>query len=141
MVIVKYKKLHPDAKMFEQKTDGAVCADVYALEDTYITTGATKVVKTGIAVEIPKGYEGLVRPRSGFSSKGIDTALGTIDCDYRGDVGVIITNNSYNSISIKKHDRIGQFAIREVPIVTYIESEELTDTERGTNGFGSTGIK
>ncbi|MGY5871580.1 MAG: dUTP diphosphatase, partial [Candidatus Thorarchaeota archaeon] len=97
----------------------------------------------GIAVEIPIGYEGEVRPRSGLALKEGLTVLntpGTIDSGYRGEVKTIMINHSDKPFQITKGMRISQLAIRPVPEVTFIEVDELSDTDRGEGGFGSTGV-
>lgn len=130
------------SKVPEFKTEGAVCADCYAYtqgETVTIYAGERQLVSLGFALELPQGYEAVIRPRSGNSKNGIDVAIGTIDCDYRGIVMANIINNSNEDFIINNQDRICQLAIRQVPKINFIEVEELNDTERGSNGFGSTG--
>ena len=114
--------------------------DMYCLNDIYLIAGQTYIIPTGIAVEIPSGYEGLVRGRSGLSSKGLIVSLGTIDENYRGDIGIIMTNNSNNNHYFKKGDRLAQFTIKSVSYIKLEETYKLTNTERNDNGFGSSGI-
>lgn len=95
----------------------------------------------GFAFEVPLGYELQVRPRSGLSANGIVGTFGTVDSDYRGEVRVILTNQSGEDFTISHGDRIAQGVIAPVSRVTLEEAEELTPTERGGNGFGSTGTK
>jgi dUTP pyrophosphatase len=102
------------------------------------------LVKTGLFFEIPKGFEGQVRPRSGLALKKGITVLnspGTIDADYRGEVGVILVNISQSPFVIEDGDRIAQLVFAEVTQAEWVETEELTQTERGEGGFGSTGKK
>lgn len=146
MILINFKKLHEDAIPFTYTREKDACMDMYALEDTYIIPNETKIIKTGIAVELPKHFEGVVRGRSGLSSKGILIHIGTIDEEYRGDIGVIITNvgyglNASGNFFIKKGDRIGQFTIKPVYRVHFVETNELSNTSRGNNGYGSSGIK
>ncbi|HGO9410879.1 TPA: dUTP diphosphatase [Bacillus cereus] len=134
--------------------------DLVAAEDTIIWPGETKVVPTGLAFEIPPGYELQVRPRSGISRKTfLRVVLGTVDSGFRGEVGVIVSNTSYigNHITlgindesgiymnvkyeIKKGDRIAQGVIAPVETAHFEVVDELSDSERGKGGFGSTGVK
>ena len=143
---VKVKLLHKDAKIPEYKTKGAAGFDIEAIEDVYVPAGGTALVKTGLAFEVPEGYELQIRPRSGNSLKTklrISNSPGTIDFDFRGQVCVIIDNiaskDDLNSgLHIKKGDRIAQGVICPVVQVLLEKSEELSDTERGNGGFGST---
>jgi dUTP pyrophosphatase len=102
------------------------------------------LVKTGLFLEIPEGYEAQVRPRSGLAlKKGITVlnAPGTIDADYRGEVGVILINLSNEDFSIEDGERIAQVVFAQVEQAIWQQVEALTDTERGEGGFGSTGVK
>jgi dUTP pyrophosphatase len=143
---VKVKRLHPDARLPTMATPGSACFDLYAGPDDkwILYEDKRTIVGTGIAVEIPRGYEGQVRSRSGLATKGIVVANspGTIDCDYRGEVKVIIWNLGGwypNRWIVHPGDRIAQLAIRPVPMAEMVEAEELSSTERGNGGFGSTG--
>ena len=127
---------------------GDACADVYAISNPdggdgtwTIHPGEIKLVDTGLRVEIPYGWEIQVRPRSGLSTKGITVvnSPGTIDAGYRGDCKVILTNIGMKPFTIQPGDRIAQFAVRRVPQVTFKEVEQLSDSDRGAGGFGSTG--
>ena len=119
---------------------GDACCDCYAAEDLTIAYGQWAKVKLGFCLELPSGYEAQIRPRSGLASKGVVCALGTIDSNYRGEVCAIIYNNSFDDFEIKFGDRICQMKIERVEPVVFKEVEELSDTLRGCNGFGSTGI-
>lgn len=135
-------KLVDGGKMPEYKTAEASCADCYArLATPFITipNGATTLINLGFAVELPKGYEMVVRPRSGLSSKGIVAAYGTVDSDYRGEVKACITNLSGGDFDIKNLERICQIKIQPTERHDFLEVDELSETERGENGFGSTG--
>lgn len=101
-----------------------------------------KLIKTGLFLEIPEGYEAQVRPRSGLALKNGITVLnspGTIDADYRGEVGVILVNISQDNFEINTGDRVAQMVFAKVKQAKWILSEELSETERGEGGFGSTG--
>lgn len=134
-------KLMDGGKMPEYKTKGAVCADCYARGEHIVPAGERILVPLGFAVELPHCYEMVVRPRSGFSAKGVDVAVGTVDEDYRGEVSACVINTLSESVLIKNGDRICQIAVREVPEISFTAVSELSATERGGNGFGSTGVK
>jgi len=138
-MIVKFKKLHPDATVPTYGTEHAAAFDLYASEA--ITAADRAVVKTGLAFEIPKGCAMFIKPRSGLAfNQGVEAFQGTIDSDYRGEVKVLLTNgNSENFIKIAKGDRIAQAIVIPVPVITFQEATDLSDTLRGSGGFGSTG--
>lgn len=136
---VKYKKLTSTAIPFKYSREGDACMDMYADMDAVLYPHETVIIKTGIAVEIPEGFEGIVRGRSGLATQGINVHIGTIDATYRGDVGVIVTNNSLQLFGIHKGNRIAQFTVKPVYPVHLTEVEELSETERGEQGYGSSG--
>lgn len=119
---------------------GDACCDCYAAEGLTIAIGQIAKVKLGFCLELPSGYEAQIRPRSGLSSKGVIVILGTIDSNYRGEVCAVIQNNSSDDFKIKVGDRICQMKIERVEPVVFDKVEELSDTLRGCNGFGSTGV-
>ena len=128
----------------EYKTNGSVGMDLQAyLNDSVILhPGCRMLVPTGIKIGLPEGYEAQVRPRSGLALKNGITCLntpGTIDSDYRGEIGVILINHSAHPFTINPGDRIAQLVINKVEIADFVEVEELSDTERGEGGFGHTG--
>jgi dUTP pyrophosphatase len=138
---VKVVKLHPDAIIPKYATAGASGFDLVAIEDVVMDEGDTKLVKTGLALEVPQGYELQVRPRSGLSLKTglrVTNSPGTVDSDYRGEVCIIIqaTKGVYH---IKKGDRIAQGVIAPVIQAEFEVVDSLDDTSRGAGGFGSTG--
>lgn len=140
---IRVKRLHPDAKIPKAAKVGDVAFDLYSVIDYELKSGERYAVPTGIAIEIPAGYEGQVRPRSGLALKDGITVLntpGTIDSGYRGEVKTIMINHGDISFKINKGMRISQLAIRPVPKVEFIEVDELSDTDRGEGGFGSTGV-
>ncbi len=101
------------------------------------------IVKTGLFIELPLGYEAQVRPRSGLAAKhgiGLVNSPGTIDADYRGEIGVIMVNLSSENFTINNGDRIAQLVIAKHERANWVEVESLTETTRGAGGFGSTGI-
>ncbi len=125
-------------------TAGAAGADIVAAEDTTIQPGGIHAVATGIALAIPEGYEGQVRPRSGLALKHGVTVLnapGTIDADYRGEVKVILINHGPEPFRVARGDRVAQLVVAAVAPVTFERVDVLPDTARGAGGFGSTGVK
>lgn len=139
--VVKVKKLTSDAVVPELATLSSAGFDLSSVEEVSIGTGDRVVVDTGIALEIPRGFEGQVRPRSGMAFKFGITVLnspGTIDSDYRGPIKVILYNTG-PPYDVKVGDRIAQLVIQRVPKVKFEPAEELSDTERGDGGLGSTG--
>lgn len=127
-------------------TAGAAGADLHAAIDTAITLdpGERILIPTGFAFVIPEGWEGQIRPRSGLAlTHGITTlnAPGTIDSDYRGEVGVILINLGQEAFGIARGDRIAQIVFAQAPIVSFEETGTLDKSARMTGGFGSTGTR
>lgn len=139
-IIVHFKKLTQDARQFKYSRKLDACMDMFANINTTLEVGETKIISTGIAVELPAGFEGIIRGRSGLASKGIWVHIGTIDETYRGDLGVIMTNLSKEPFVINKHMRIAQFTVKPVYDIYLNEVDTLSKTERGENGYGSSGI-
>lgn len=127
------------------KTEGAAGADVCAFinDKIVIEKGKRAIIPTGLFFEIPQGYEIQVRPRSGLAAKNGVTVLntpGTIDSDYRGELKVILINLGDEEFEIQNGDRIAQIIVAPVTVGKFIQSESLSSTERGSGGFGSTGV-
>lgn len=147
MVNVNFKKLDKNAHAPTYGSEFAAGADLYALtggETVRFKPGETKMIHTGIAVEIPEGYAGLVYARSGIATKrGLAPAnkVGVIDSDYRGEVMVSLHNHSNEEQEIADGERIAQLVIAPFLAAEFTECDELTDTQRGEGGFGSTGKK
>ncbi len=139
MITLKIKRLNNSANIPTQATTASAGFDLYATEDVTLLPSKRAKVPTGIAVEIPHGFEGQVRGRSGLASKGIWCHLGTIDSDYRGELAVILANIGEQSYKISKGDRIAQLVISALPKIEVAEVSELTSTTRGGGGFGSSG--
>lgn len=144
MDAIRVKKLSPDAILPTYGTAGAAAADLYACLETpvIIEAGQTVFIPTGLSVEIPVGCAGLIYARSGMASKrGLAPAnkVGVIDSDYRGEVKVVLLNHSGTQQTVQPGERIAQMIITPVLTPAYEEVAELTDTDRGTGGFGSTG--
>ena len=119
-----------------------LCAALSEGEDVVLKPGRRTLIPTGIAVELPHGYEGQVRPRSGLALNDGLTILnspGTIDSDYRGELGVILINLGQNDVVVRRGLRIAQFVIKAVETCNISEAPELDETPRGSGGFGSTG--
>ena len=146
-MIIKTKRLTETAILPERKTVGSAGADLHAnISDTIaILPNQTVKIPTGIAVEIPsENYVGLVFGRSGLGiNNGIAPAnkVGVVDSDYRGEIVVGLHNSSTEIFRVNPNDSIAQFVIVPVLPVTYIEDDDLSETERGNKGFGSTGKK
>lgn len=147
MVTVRFKKLNENATVPSYGSKSAAGADIYACtegENIVIAPGETKMVHTGIALEIPEGYAGLVYARSGIATKrGLAPAnkVGVIDSDYRGEIMVSLHNHSSDVQEITDGERIAQLVIAPYLAVEFSQVDELSDTERGSGGFGSTGNK
>jgi dUTP pyrophosphatase len=151
VVPVKIKRLKNSEglPLPQYMSSDAAGVDLYAAVDgdIRIAVGERKLIPTGIAVAVPSGYEAQVRPRSGLALKQGVTVLntpGTIDADYRGEVGVILINHAggispYDDFIVKRGDRIAQMLFKKVERASFEEVEELPDTKRGEGGFGHTG--
>lgn len=141
MIDVKVQKIHEDAIIPEYAHVTDAGADIYAIEDMAVKPHTTVLVKTGLKVAIPTGYEIQIRPRSGMSLKTsmrVANTPGTIDAGYRGEVCVIMENTGNLTYNIAKGDKVAQMVIMPVPMINWIETDELDDTDRGEGGFGST---
>jgi dUTP pyrophosphatase len=141
------KKLKPTAKLPQYAHPEDACADLFAclIDDggyLYLHPGATRVVPTGLAMNPGEGWEIQIRSRSGLASKGIVVANspGTVDPSYRGEVGVILHNTTNTSFSVTSGMKIAQMSIRPIWHATFEEVSELGETDRGSGGFGSTGL-
>lgn len=139
---LKCKKLDPAAALPDKGTDGAACFDIYTWHGEAIDPGESVVFSTGIAFEIPEGYALMVYSRSGHGFKqGLRLAncVGVIDSDYRGELKVKIHNDSQKTYFAHAYERIAQAMLIEVPRIELDVVDELSETERGEGGFGSTG--
>lgn len=145
-MLIRFSKLSSTAIQPKFATPGASGMDLHADIETWIAAGFSKLIPTNIAMMIPIGYEGQVRPRSGLALKKRITVLntpGTIDSDYRGGIGVILHNTGDEPFLVKQGDRIAQLVIAPVVpanVVNLVEFDELAATDRGAGGFGSTGV-
>lgn len=142
---LKLKKVHPHAKLPEYQTALAAGMDLRACLEAprILAPGESALIPTGLALELPPGFEAQVRPRSGLALKHAITLLnspGTVDADYRGELSVIMINHHrHESFTINPHDRIAQLVISAVAHAEIVEVEELNETTRAGGGFGSTG--
>ena len=142
-IAVKRLEDAADLPLPSYETGGSAGMDVRAAEQRVIAPGQRGVVGTGLAFAIPEGYEIQVRPRSGLALKkgiGIPNAPGTIDSDYRGELKVILLNHGEEDFVIERGDRIAQIVVAPVQRGILLEVADLDETQRGSGGFGSTGV-
>ena len=141
---LKVKRIVPDAKLPKYAHDGDAGLDLYAAEDTIIMPKERKAISTGIKIALEKGYEAQIRPKSGLALHYGITILntpGTIDAGYRGEIKVILFNASDKPFKIEKGKKIAQMVIKKVEYAEVEEVDDLDNTSRGPNGFGSTGLE
>lgn len=147
MAILLFKRLHEEDKdipLPEYATEDSSGMDLRTNTDITLTPGQILLAPTGLAVEIPKGYEGQVRPRSGLALKHGITCLnspGTIDADYRGELKIILINHGAEAVSFPRGSRIAQFVLAKYERAEIYEAEELSSSERAHGGFGHSGIQ
>jgi dUTP pyrophosphatase len=139
------RKIHPEANIPEYATPGSAGLDLCARipHDIHLQPGVRFTCPTGLAIELPEGYEARIQPRSGLARKHGVTVLnapGCVDSDFRGEICVILINHGDEAFTIKPNDRIAQMIIAPFVRVELVQAECLSDTERGEGGFGSTGI-
>lgn len=142
LVPVKIEKVSPDATIPTYAHSDDACCDLYTVENYIIPVGSKRLMRTGIAVEIPSGYEVQIRPRSGLAVKqglSILNAPGTVDAQYRNEIMVLGINLGHKKIAINKGDRIAQMCIKPVYKMEFAEVDKLSDSDRGLGGWGSTG--
>ena len=140
---IHFVKEHEDAMLPTYGTAGAAGADIYSVKEYKVPPGEHTLVDTGLKCSIPEGYEIQVRPRSGLALKNRITVLnspGTVDSDYTGKLGVILMNHSDIVFTVKAGDRIAQIVVAPVQQAEFAWTEEIKNTDRGANGFGSTGV-
>ena len=147
MIVVRFRKTNPDVTLPQYETKGASGCDVRAFlpeGPLVLPSGEWRLVSTGLCPEIPLGYEIQVRPRSGLAFRNGVTCLntpGTVDSDYRGEIKVNLINHSKTDFVVENGMRIAQFVIAKVENASFEVSDELSSSERGEGGFGSTGVK
>jgi dUTP pyrophosphatase len=145
IMIIRFKKLHPDAVTPSYSREGDAAVDLVATENCarfYAGCDGFLVYKTGIAVEIPKGYVGIIYPRSSLSNYDLLMAnhVGVIDSNYRGEIEVRFKQYRSGTKIYQNGDRIAQLIIQQVPTMDFLEVSTLTETNRGDQGFGSSGL-
>lgn len=140
--MLKVKLLHPDAKVPTRVNPTDCGLDLYSFEEfgNVIAPKERLTVSTGISISIPDGYVGRILPRSGMAANfGIDVLAGVIDSSYRGEIKVVLLNTGNHHFNVCRGDRIAQLVIQKVELWTPRVVDELDETERGSNGFGSSG--
>jgi len=142
-VVVRFRMSEGDEALAPRKAHSDDAAyDLHARAAAVLAPGQVRLVPTGLFLELPTGFEAQVRPRSGLALKKAITVLnspGTIDAGYRGEVGVILINAGVEEARIERGDRIAQMVVQELPDVDLVSVAELSETARGSGGFGSTG--
>jgi dUTP pyrophosphatase len=137
---LKIKRIHPEAKLPSYGHKGDAGLDLFSCADYVLGAGEVKAIQTGIKVAIPRGYVGLIWDKSGISLKGVHKLAGVVDAGYRGEVQVVMINLRNAPYEIKKGMKIAQMLVQPISEVEVIEAEDLDDTLRGEDGFGSTGL-
>jgi dUTP pyrophosphatase len=140
MVKIKVKKLCPEAKLPIYANPGDAGMDIYSCEDLVIKPKHRVLVKTGISMEFPKGYVALVWDKSGIAKKGVTVLAGVGDAGYRGEYKIVLLNIGSQDYFVKKGEKIAQILIQKVEVPQIEEVKELSDSKRGTGGFGSSGL-
>lgn len=137
---LRFKRLDPRATLPTRGSSHAAGLDIYSIEDVVIEPNQRALVPTGLAVAIPAGYYGRVAPRSGLATKkGLDVLAGVIDADYRGEIRCLLYNAGDEAIQLPAQSKICQLIIEKIITPTAVWSDEISDTDRGGRGFGSTG--
>ena len=138
--LLSFKRLDPQAVLPTRGSCMAAGLDIYAIEVLTIQPGERYLARTGLSVAIPEGYYGRLAPRSGLATnKGLDTLAGVIDADYRGEIRCLLYNAGAESIHLPAKSKICQLIIEKIITPTAAWAEDISDTERGSGGFGSTG--
>ncbi len=140
-MIIKIKRLHPDAKLPSYAHPGDVGMDLYAMEEYVVAPSAHVRIPNGVALEFPVGFAAIVKDKSSISKAGLHTMGGVFDAGYRGEYNIHLVNLSDTTYTIEKGDKVAQLVIIPVEIVDLEEVSELSDSARGTSAFGSTGKK
>jgi len=145
IVSISIERIDSDAKLPLYQHDGDAGMDIYSFEECVINPGERRLVRTGLRVEIPYGYEIQIRPRSGLALKKGITVLntpGTIDSGYRGELGVMLINHDRREVKINRYDRIAQLVLNPVLRIKWVEKRvNIESSTRSTGGFGSTGTE
>lgn len=137
---MQVKKLNKDAKLPKKEHTGDLGYDIFANEDKKISIEDSELVDTGVAIKLPEGWGCFVKDRSSYASKfNVETAAGTIDAGYRGEVKILVRNHGEGPFQIRKGDKIAQLVPIPVTNFNIQEVEGFSETDRGSDGFGSTG--
>jgi dUTP pyrophosphatase len=137
---LEFMRTHPQAKLPTRGSQHSAGLDLYSIESLTIAARGRATVRTGLSVAIPHGFYGRVAPRSGLAVKhGLDVLAGVIDSDYRGEIICALINHGDESLEVEAGMRIAQLIIESIATPTPTWSEDLSETERGSGGFGSTG--
>lgn len=137
---LSFKSLDRRATLPTRGSAHAAGLDLYSIETVRMAPGQRVVARTGLSVAIPEGYYGRVAPRSGLATKqGLDVLAGVIDADYRGEIGVLLLNTGGETIELPAQSKVCQLIIEKIITPEAVWAEELSDTARGSGGFGSTG--
>jgi dUTP pyrophosphatase len=146
-IAIKFKRLEENSDLplpsYESEDSSGMDIRAAVEEELTLNPGEIRLIPTGLAVAIPRGYEGQVRPRSGLALKhgiGMVNSPGTIDSDYRGEIGIIVINWGQRPFKIKRGDRIAQIIIARAYRADIIEVDDLDSTQRGGGGFGHSGV-
>jgi dUTP pyrophosphatase len=141
MTEILIDRLRPGAVLPVRANSDDAGADLHSIEDRVLMPGERQLFDTGLAVAIPEGFVGYIKPRSGLALKyGIDVLGGVIDSGYRGEIGVVLVNHGRLPVELPRQSRIAQLVIQPVVLASFRESIGLPDTVRGVGGFGSTGV-
>ena len=140
-VHLNIKKLDANAQVPSKKHQYDACYDLYTINSCTIPAGNFMKLNLGLAMEIPNGYVGIIKGRSGLTSSGIIVPTGTIDSGYRGEIGVTMFNTTDYELKVEAGSRIAQFCLEKTYTIKFNEVKFLFESDRGTNGFGSTGLK
>jgi dUTP pyrophosphatase len=139
---IKIKKIDEKANVPHRANESDAGADLFSIEDCIVNSLERKIISTGISVEIPVGYYGRIAPRSGLAAKnGIDVFAGVVDSSYRGEIKVILFNSDNKPFEIKSGDRVAQLIIEDHFNFEFEITQDLCESNRGSGGFGSTGIQ
>jgi dUTP pyrophosphatase len=137
---LKFKMLDPRATMPTRGSAAAAGLDLYSIEVVNLQSMERKLVRTGLAVAIPEGFYGRIAPRSGLATKnGIDVLAGVIDADYRGEIQCLLHNTGKETVELPAQAKVCQLIIEKIITPTPVLVDDLTNTTRGSGGFGSTG--
>ena len=140
-VKIKVKKLHPDAIIPYYPHEGDAGLEIFSVEDLIIKAGERALIPTGLSIELPPGYVSLIWDKSGLASKsGLKTMGGVIEHGYRGEYKIVIFNSSKEDYPIKKGQKIAQLLVQPIMTAEIEEVQELSESSRGADGFGSTGL-